>query len=83
MVVSDLSNLASETYALAASSEPIATLVKEALEVIDDALDEYGCATHFPDPQPVIKGIFHAFANYLPVSPDKVSLSFNGGKDCM
>ncbi|KAF8500177.1 adenine nucleotide alpha hydrolases-like protein [Russula emetica] len=56
MVVSDPSNLASETYALAASSEPIAALVKEALEVIDDALDEYG--------------------------PDKVSLSFNGGKDC-
>jgi hypothetical protein len=47
MVVSDPSNLASETYALAASSEPIAALVKEALEVIDDALDEYGCATHF------------------------------------
>ncbi|KAI0284568.1 hypothetical protein BGY98DRAFT_910562 [Russula aff. rugulosa BPL654] len=56
MVVSDLSNLANETYALASSSEPIAALVKEALEVIDDALDEYG--------------------------PDKVSLSFNGGKDC-
>ena len=52
MAISDLSNLARETYALAASSEPIATLVKEALEVIDDALDEYGCATHFPDPQP-------------------------------
>jgi hypothetical protein len=54
MTVSDPSNLASETYALAASSEPIAALVKEALEVIDDALDEYGCATHFHDPQPVI-----------------------------
>ena len=45
MVVSDPSNLASETYGLAASSEPIAALVKQALEVIDDALDEYGCAT--------------------------------------
>jgi hypothetical protein len=85
MVVSDLSNLASETYALAASSEPIAALVKEALEVIDDALDEYGYATRFPDPQPVIviSGIPPCIANYLPVSPDKVSLSFNGGKDCM
>jgi hypothetical protein len=53
MVVSDLSNLANETYALASSSEPIAALVKEALEVIDDALDEYGYATHFPNLQPV------------------------------
>ena len=41
----DSSTLADETYALAASSEPIAALVKEALEVIDAALDEYGCAT--------------------------------------
>ena len=82
MVVSDPSNLASETYALAASSEPIAALVKEALEVIDDALDEYGCATHFHDPQSSVP-FFYAFSNCLPVSPDKVSLSFNGGKDCM
>lgn len=51
MVVSDPPNLAGETYALATSSEPIAALVKEALEVIDDTLDEYGCATHFHDPQ--------------------------------
>ncbi len=53
MVVSDPSTLANETYALAASSEPIAALVKEALEVIDDALDEYGCATHFHS-QPLV-----------------------------
>jgi len=79
MVVSDPSNLARETYALAASSEPIAALVKEALGVIDDALDEYGCATHSLSSVP----FFYAFANCLPVSPDKVSLSFNGGKDCM
>lgn len=58
MVDSDPSNLASETYALAASSEPIAALVKEALEVIDDAIDEYGCANHFHVPQPVISAIF-------------------------
>jgi hypothetical protein len=38
------STLASEAYALATSSEPIAGLVKEALGVIDAALDEYGCA---------------------------------------
>ncbi|KAH8998037.1 hypothetical protein EDB92DRAFT_1837543 [Lactarius akahatsu] len=52
----DRKTIASEAYALAESNEPIAPLVKEALDVIDDALDEYG--------------------------PDKVSLSFNGGKDC-
>ncbi|KAF8480208.1 adenine nucleotide alpha hydrolases-like protein [Russula ochroleuca] len=56
MALFDSSTLASETYALAASNEPIAALVKEALKVIDGVLDEYG--------------------------PDKVSLSFNGGKDC-
>jgi hypothetical protein len=56
MVVSNPSNLANETYALASSSEPIAAVVKEALEVIDDVLDEYGCATHFHDPQ--ISAIF-------------------------
>jgi hypothetical protein len=49
MALFDSSTLANETYALAASSEPIAALVKEALEVIDDALDEYGCATQFHD----------------------------------
>lgn len=49
MTTLDSSSLASETYALAASSEPIAALVKEALEVIDAALDEYGCAAHFSD----------------------------------
>lgn len=79
MVASDLSNLASETYALAASSEPIAALVKEALEVIDDALDEYGYATHSPLTPPSSSVAFiRPFA-----SLDKVSLSFNGGKDCM
>jgi len=48
MVVFDPPTLASEAYALAASSEPIAVLVKEALKVIDEALDEYGCATISP-----------------------------------
>ena len=49
MAVFDSSILVSEAYALATSSEPIAGLVKEALEVIDAALDEYGCAAHFSD----------------------------------
>jgi hypothetical protein len=49
MATFDPSILASEAYALAASNEPIAGLVKEALEVIEEALDEYGCATHFSD----------------------------------
>jgi hypothetical protein len=56
MVVIDPSTLASEAYALAASGEPIAGLVKEALKVIDEALDEYGCAPHFSD-NPVIDAL--------------------------
>ncbi|THH12096.1 hypothetical protein EW146_g7825 [Bondarzewia mesenterica] len=48
--------IAQQIYALAVSDEPIAPLVKEALQVIDDALDTYG--------------------------REKLSLSFNGGKDC-
>jgi hypothetical protein len=53
-MVLDSSTLASETYVLAASDEPIAALVKEALEVIDDVLDEYGCATQFHDSQSLV-----------------------------
>lgn len=56
MTTFDRKTIASEAYALAESNEPIAPLVKEALGVIDDALDEYGL--------------------------NRVSLSFNGGKDC-
>jgi hypothetical protein len=65
MAIFDPPTLASETYTLAASSEPIAGLVKEALEVVDEALDEYGCATHFSD-NPVIDA--------LPTRPLIVSL---------
>jgi hypothetical protein len=56
MAFFDSSTLASEAYALATSSEPIASLVKEALDVIDAALDEYGCAAHFSD-DPVIDSL--------------------------
>ena len=35
-------NIAAEVYDLADSQHPIAQLVKEALEVIDQALDTYG-----------------------------------------
>jgi hypothetical protein len=53
MAIFDSSTLASETYALAESREPIAALVKEALEVIDDALNEYGCVAYVSDdPEP-------------------------------
>lgn len=65
MTYFDSSTLASEAYALATSNEPIACLVKEALEVIDAALDEYGCAAHFSD-DPVIDA--------LPVRPLTASL---------
>ncbi|TFY71774.1 hypothetical protein EVG20_g1222 [Dentipellis fragilis] len=52
----DLPTVSEQVYALSTSAEPIAPLVKEALDVIDEALDRYG--------------------------KDKLSLSFNGGKDC-
>jgi hypothetical protein len=45
----DSLTIANETYALAASSEPIATLIKEALGVIDDALGEYGSVSPFSE----------------------------------
>lgn len=35
--------VAEEVYALASSNEPIAPLVREALTVIDQALDDFGC----------------------------------------
>ena len=44
MTIFDRKAIASEAYALAESNEPIGPLVKEALDVIDAALDEYGCA---------------------------------------
>jgi hypothetical protein len=65
MAVFDSSSLASEAYALATSSEPIAGLVKEALEGIDGALDEYGCAAHFSD---------DPFMGALPMRPLTTSL---------
>ncbi|KAJ7084033.1 hypothetical protein B0H15DRAFT_849848 [Mycena belliarum] len=52
----DCSSIAQTVYALAASVDPLAPLVKEALDVIDAALDTHG--------------------------PERVSISFNGGKDC-
>ncbi|KAH7920194.1 adenine nucleotide alpha hydrolases-like protein [Leucogyrophana mollusca] len=52
----DGQKIAREVYDLADSRDPIAPLVKEALDVIEQCLDTYG--------------------------QDKVSLSFNGGKDC-
>jgi hypothetical protein len=44
MTVLNRKTIASGAYALAESDEPIAPLVKEALHVIDDALDDYGYA---------------------------------------
>ncbi|KAG7442856.1 adenine nucleotide alpha hydrolases-like protein [Guyanagaster necrorhizus] len=52
----DFRKIADDVYALAVSEDPIAPLVKEALEVIDEGLDTHG--------------------------QDRISISFNGGKDC-
>ncbi|KIJ63684.1 hypothetical protein HYDPIDRAFT_41081 [Hydnomerulius pinastri MD-312] len=48
--------VSAEVYNLAQSGKPIANRVKEALDVIEDALNSY--------------------------TPNRVSISFNGGKDC-
>lgn len=39
----DFGQIADDVYALAASEDPIAPLVKEALQVIDEGLDTHGC----------------------------------------
>ncbi|KAK0223922.1 hypothetical protein IW262DRAFT_1369955 [Armillaria fumosa] len=52
----DFGQIADDVYALAASEDPLAPLVKEALQVIDEGLDIHG--------------------------QDRISISFNGGKDC-
>ncbi|KAJ7178071.1 hypothetical protein C8R46DRAFT_1075729 [Mycena filopes] len=52
----DCTKIAETVYDLANSQDPLAPLVKEALEVIDCALDTHG--------------------------QERVSISFNGGKDC-
>lgn len=48
MTVLDRKTIASAAYSLADSNEPIAPLVKEALNVIDGALDDYGYALIWP-----------------------------------
>jgi hypothetical protein len=58
MTVVDRKAIASEAYILAESNEPIGPLVKEALDVIDAALDEYGCAL-----------MCHTFVHLLMVDP--------------
>ncbi|KAJ7704428.1 hypothetical protein B0H17DRAFT_921242 [Mycena rosella] len=52
----DCKKVADAVYDLAVSQDPLAPLVKEALDVIDSALDTHG--------------------------QERVSISFNGGKDC-
>ncbi|KAI0718546.1 hypothetical protein C8T65DRAFT_693694 [Cerioporus squamosus] len=61
----DYAAIARDVYALAGTDDPLAAPVKEALEVIDEAFETWGCA------RPA-----------LAVRQDRVSLSFNGGKDC-
>jgi FAD synthetase len=38
----DLKQIAEQVYSLATSDDPIAPLVKEALDVIDEGLDSHG-----------------------------------------
>ena len=65
--------VAKQVYDFAASQAPLAPLVKEALGVIDDAIDSFGYA-HAPA---------LIFAPWLTsASQDHISISFNGGKDC-
>ncbi|KAF8909219.1 hypothetical protein CPB85DRAFT_1376283 [Mucidula mucida] len=52
----DFGKIADDVYSLAASEDPLAPLVKEALDVIEQGLDTHG--------------------------QDRISISFNGGKDC-
>ncbi|KZT01354.1 adenine nucleotide alpha hydrolases-like protein [Laetiporus sulphureus 93-53] len=56
MATVNFKHVSQEVYALSSSSHSLAPLVREALTVIDDALDEFGL--------------------------ERLSLSFNGGKDC-
>lgn len=67
--------VAEDVHSLAASDKPIAPLVNEALQVINEALDTHGCVQfiHF------IIGVLKSLTCR---SQDHVSLSFNGGKDC-
>lgn len=44
-VVEDRQAISAHVYDLAASPEPIGERVKEALQVIDDALDAYTCVS--------------------------------------
>jgi FAD synthetase len=70
----DGAQIAEQVYSLAKSDDPLAPLVKEALEVIDRTLDTHG----------YVAGVVPTrirFANLLP-RIEHVSNSFNGGKDC-
>ena len=47
MATVDYQAVSNVVYALAASTDSLAPLVREALDVIDDALDSYGCVYLF------------------------------------
>lgn len=74
MVIKDRQAISTEVYGLAASTEPIGQHVKEALNIIEDALDTYTC---------VYSLAWTALTMRIVFRPDKVSISFNGGKDCV
>jgi hypothetical protein len=67
---------ANEVYDLAHSDEPIAPRVKEALKVIDQALDDFEWVASFSRETDRAHRV-SASARF-----EHLALSFNGGKDC-
>jgi FAD synthetase len=65
--------VAKEVYDFASSQAPLAPLVKEALGVIDDAIDCFGYVYAF-DCTILLSSTL--------ASQGHISISFNGGKDC-
>ena len=52
MAAKDRQAISTEVYNLAASAEPIGERVKEALNVIESALDAYTCVLDLPGSRP-------------------------------
>ena len=51
MQEADYAAIAQAVYAFAERDDPLAKLVKEALHVIDEAFDTWGCVNHLDPPR--------------------------------